>query len=105
MQQYVERERPVLKGRKVGRLIKRILAIGIVGTVAVLVIYASVLPSVQKQLGGGRRAQLKGDGPVPVLIASAKVTDVPLYLEGVGTAKARNTVTVRPQVDGRILSI
>ena len=33
------------------------------------------------------------------------IADVPLYLEGVGTAKARNTVTVRPQVDGRILSI
>ena len=30
---------------------------------------------------------------------------MPVYLEGVGTAKARNTVTVRPQVDGRILSI
>jgi multidrug efflux system membrane fusion protein len=33
------------------------------------------------------------------------MADVPLYLEGVGTAKARNTVTVRPQVDGRIMSI
>ncbi|HLF70582.1 MAG TPA: efflux RND transporter periplasmic adaptor subunit, partial [Dehalococcoidia bacterium] len=31
--------------------------------------------------------------------------DVPVWLEGVGTAKARNTVTVRPQVDGKILSI
>ena len=30
---------------------------------------------------------------------------MPVYLDGVGTAKARNTVTVRPQVDGRILSI
>ena len=30
---------------------------------------------------------------------------MPVYLNGVGTAKARNTVTVRPQVDGRILSI
>jgi multidrug efflux system membrane fusion protein len=45
------------------------------------------------------------DAPVPVLVAPARVADFPLYLEGVGTAKARNTVTVRPQVDGRILSI
>jgi multidrug efflux system membrane fusion protein len=30
---------------------------------------------------------------------------MPVHLNGVGTAKARNTVTVRPQVDGRILSI
>ncbi len=35
----------------------------------------------------------------------AKLADVPVWLEGVGTAKARNTVTVRPQVDGKILSI
>ena len=104
MQQYLQQQRPILKRWQLGRLSKRILAIVLVGAVAAIVIYASVLPSVQKQ-SGGRRAQMKGDGPVPVLIASARIADVPLYLEGVGTAKARNTVTVRPQVDGRILSI
>ena len=41
----------------------------------------------------------------PVVDAPARIADVPVYLNGVGTAKARNTVTVRPQVDGRILSI
>ncbi len=30
---------------------------------------------------------------------------MPVHLNGVGTAKPRNTVTVRPQVDGRILSL
>ena len=45
------------------------------------------------------------DQPVPVLAARARVADVPVYLDGVGTAKARNTVTVRPQVDGQILKI
>jgi len=42
---------------------------------------------------------------VPVTTAQAQVTDVPIYLEGVGTVKARNTVTVRAQVDGKIQSI
>jgi multidrug efflux system membrane fusion protein len=42
---------------------------------------------------------------VPVIAAQARLADVPVWLEGVGTAKARNTVTVRPQVDGKILSI
>ena len=30
---------------------------------------------------------------------------MPVYLDGVGTTKALNTVTVRPQVDGRLISI
>ena len=43
--------------------------------------------------------------PFPCSPLTARVADVPVYLNGVGTAKARNTVTVRPQVDGRIMSI
>jgi multidrug efflux system membrane fusion protein len=80
------------------------LLIGLLGGIAAAIFYASVLPTVQKQVGG-RRAQMKGNGSVPVLVAQAKIADVPLYLEGVGTAKARKTVTVRAQIDGRILSI
>jgi multidrug efflux system membrane fusion protein len=52
-----------------------------------------------------RRAMRGGDGPVPVIAALAKRADVPVYLEGVGTTKALNTVLVRPQVDGRLVSI
>ena len=44
-------------------------------------------------------------GPVPVLAAQAKRADVPVYLTTVGTARALNTVTVRPQVDGKLISI
>jgi multidrug efflux system membrane fusion protein len=43
--------------------------------------------------------------PVPVLAATAKIADVPVYLDGVGTTKALNTVTVRPQVDGKLIEI
>src|SRR5262245_54610622 len=42
---------------------------------------------------------------VPVLAVEAKVADVPVYLDGVGTARALNTVTVRPQVDGKLISL
>jgi RND family efflux transporter MFP subunit len=49
--------------------------------------------------GGGR------DGPAPVTIATAEVADVPVYLRGVGTARALATVTVKPQVDGRLLKV
>jgi multidrug efflux system membrane fusion protein len=54
---------------------------------------------------GGRR----GGGPaveaVPVLASTARAVDVPVYLDGVGTARALNTVTVRPQVDGKLMEI
>lgn len=46
-----------------------------------------------------------GDGPVPVLAANAQYADVPVYLDAVGTTKALNTVTVRSQVDGKLISI
>ena len=53
--------------------------------------------------GGGRRGGQ--DGPVPVVVAAAIVADVPVYLRGVGSARAPNTVTVRPQVDGRLIKV
>jgi multidrug efflux system membrane fusion protein len=44
-------------------------------------------------------------GPVPVLVATAAKADVAVYLDAVGTGKALNTVTVSPQVDGKLLSV
>lgn len=57
--------------------------------------------------GGGRRGGRRGgmDGPVPVVVAAAGVADVPVYLRGVGAARALNTVTVKPQVDGKLIKV
>jgi multidrug efflux system membrane fusion protein len=107
MQQYHETKHVAAQGRqgsRLGKLIKRVALIAFAASVVGVVIYASTLPAVQKQLSG-RRARMKADGPVAVTVEKARMANVPLYLEGVGTAKARNTVTVRPQVDGRVLSI
>jgi multidrug efflux system membrane fusion protein len=46
-----------------------------------------------------------GDLRVPVLAATPRVGDVPVYLEGVGVARALNTVTVKAQVEGRLSAI
>jgi membrane fusion protein, multidrug efflux system len=54
---------------------------------------------------GGRRGGPAASDPIPVLVTAAQVADVPVYLDGVGTAKALNTVTVRSQVDGKIINI
>jgi membrane fusion protein, multidrug efflux system len=105
MQKYYATERAAAEGSLMTRLLKRLLALALLAGLAGVVIYASSLPSVQKQFTGRRAAKALGDGAIPVTATPARKGDVPVYLEGVGTAKARNTVTVRPQVDGRILSI
>ena len=45
------------------------------------------------------------DLPVPVLAASPRIEDVPVYLDGVGAIRALNTVTVRSQVDGKLIAV
>src|SRR4051795_4395834 len=57
----------------------------------------------QQKQNGNRNA--RPDLPVPVLAATPRVQDVPVYLDGVGTIRALNTVTVRSQVDGKLLSV
>src|SRR6516165_12784049 len=61
----------------------------------------------QAKKGGGRGFRRGGNANdiVPVLAIDARSANVPVYLDGVGTAKALNTVLVRPQVDGKLISI
>jgi multidrug efflux system membrane fusion protein len=84
---------------------RRYLAIGlIVIAVAVALIYVFSGSSEQKRNAAGR-GRFGADGPVPVLVATATKADVPVYLDAVGTSKALNTVTVRPQVDGKLIEV
>jgi membrane fusion protein, multidrug efflux system len=46
-----------------------------------------------------------GNQPIPVLVASAEQKDVPIYLDALGTIQAFNTVTVKPMVDGPLLTV
>jgi len=43
--------------------------------------------------------------PVPVKVAAAVSEDVPIYLSGIGTIQAYNTVNVQSRVDGEITEI
>ena len=45
------------------------------------------------------------DQAIPVLAATPRIEDVPVYLDGVGTVRALNNVTVRAQVNGKLLSV
>lgn len=59
--------------------------------------------------GGGGSAKGKGGGfgnfTVPVVVANAQKGDLPVYLLGLGSVTAFNTVTVRSRVDGAIVKV
>jgi multidrug efflux system membrane fusion protein len=42
---------------------------------------------------------------IPVLVAPVERADVPIFLDGLGTAQASQTVTVKPQVDGVLIEV
>src|SRR3954464_3771959 len=83
-----------------GRVLPIAVAAAVVAAVAAYVVYGQ-----QQQETKQRRARANQDQPAPVLVASAKAADVPVYLDAVGNTKALNTVTVRPQVGGQIVKI
>lgn len=54
--------------------------------------------------GRGRFAQQRG-GVTPVSVEPVRLETVPIVREGIGNMQARQTVTVRAQVDGPLLSV
>jgi multidrug efflux system membrane fusion protein len=58
--------------------------------------------SVQQKQAANR---VRPDLTVPVLAATPRIQDVPVYLDGVGAVRALNTVTVRSQVDGKLIAV
>jgi membrane fusion protein, multidrug efflux system len=59
----------------------------------------------QQKQTAGRAGGMPRDLPVPVLAATPRVQDVPVYLDGVGSVRALNNVLVRAQVDGKLISV
>jgi multidrug efflux system membrane fusion protein len=65
----------------------------------------SVTPGQPQGKGKGGKG---GDGagrPVPVVAAMARKGDMPVYLTGLGTVTAFNTVTARTRVDGELVKV
>ena len=59
--------------------------------------------SLQQRQAANRNG--RADLPVPVLAATPRIQDVPVYLEGVGAVRALNNVIVRSQVDGKLIVV
>ncbi len=48
---------------------------------------------------------MKGPRAIPVVVATARSGDMPVYLEGLGTVTAFQSVIVKPRVDGQLISV
>jgi membrane fusion protein, multidrug efflux system len=59
--------------------------------------------SLQQRQAANRNA--RPDLPVPVLAATPRIQDMPVYLDGVGAVRALNNVIVRSQVDGKLIAV
>src|ERR1700704_371285 len=59
--------------------------------------------SLQQKQAANRNA--RPDLAVPVLAATPRILDVPVYLDGVGAVRALNNVLVRSQVDGKLIAV
>ncbi len=76
----------------------------------VLVLAVLVFLLVRSRSGNAQKAAAAADAQrsgraVPVVAVPATVADLPVYLTGLGTVSATNTVTVRSRVDGQLLRV
>jgi multidrug efflux system membrane fusion protein len=50
-------------------------------------------------------AKKRGAMAIPVTVATAKIEDMPVYLNGLGTVTAFNTVSVKTRIDGQLTQV
>jgi multidrug efflux system membrane fusion protein len=85
------------------------LILGIIGAIVLLIGWWSFHPRASPADSSalrtsGRRGAGPG-GPVPVVAGKVEQKDMPIYLDGLGTVQAFNTVTVHTRVDGQLQQV
>ena len=55
--------------------------------------------------GGGRRRGGADSAPIPVVATKAESSDVPIYLDGLGTVEAYNEAQIRAMIDGPLVEV
>jgi multidrug efflux system membrane fusion protein len=84
---------------KSGHRSRRLVIFSVLGLVAVALIAAIVI------WRHGKATQAAGPPMVPVTVAEATQHDVPIYYDALGTVAAYNTVAIRAQVTGQLISV
>jgi multidrug efflux system membrane fusion protein len=81
------------------KYLRKFLGIAAVGALVVLGVV------LWRADGRAKPPPLTGQVAVPVTVAMAQRHDVPIFLSGLGTVQASNTVAIHSQVDGKLLSV
>jgi multidrug efflux system membrane fusion protein len=90
----------------VASILKKLVAVVLLGGMAGVVAYAMVKPpTVAPGRDRPSRGAANGATSVPVLATRVERQAVPVQLEAVATVRPLNTVTIKPQVDGRLLRV
>jgi multidrug efflux system membrane fusion protein len=94
----------LLNGFSRERLMRRKIITAIISVFAVVAIVIGVFASMRASASKSAAAP-PPPPPVPVVAGTVTQHDVPIYLTGLGTVIAYNTVVVRSQIQGQIISI
>src|SRR5580693_5961160 len=84
---------------KAGHGSRRPIVFSVIGVAALALIAAIVI------WRHGKTTQVAGPPMVPVTVAAASQHDVPIYYDALGTVSAYNTVSIRAQVTGQLISV
>src|SRR5947209_3700500 len=85
------------------KIVLTILMIG--GIVAVVMLRRPHIAGAEAKGQGGGRGGGGSNLPVTAVVGTVQTTNVPIFLDGIGTVQAFNTVTVRSRVDGNVTKI
>src|SRR6516225_11468928 len=80
---------------------------GVVG-IAIAILLSAVLAGCGHQGNGGSSKSARAGGPppaVPVGVATVRQRDFPVYLTGLGSVQAFNTVSLKTRIDGQITQV
>jgi multidrug efflux system membrane fusion protein len=75
--------------------------VGVLSGTAVLLLGCGNAPA-PTQAPAGKKGQNRGSQSVPVAVAKAETRDLPVFLSGLGSVEAFNTVVVKTRIDGQL---
>ena len=103
---HIEAHAPPALGSGGGGSVWPWLIVAAVGAAGGLYYFAPALGLTAKKPGStGGAAATPSAKPVPVVVATARQGDMPIYLTGLGTVTAFNTVTLHSRVDGELMNV